>query len=163
MEWVDYPSPIGRMLLTAEDEHLCGAWFYGQKYFPGDLQGQVKKTVALETAEKWLDAYFAGEIPSPEELPLQPQGSDFRKAVWDILCRIPYGQATTYGEIAAELAERMGLETMSAQAVGGAIGHNPISIIIPCHRVLSASGELTGYAGGLERKRWLLEHEGYWG
>lgn len=108
----------------------------------------------------WLDRYFAGQRPSPDELPLYPHGSAFRQTVWRCLCRIPYGTVTTYGAIAHEVSFQLGVKTMSAQAVGGAIGHNPISIIIPCHRVIGANGRLTGYAGGLEKKYWLLSHEG---
>ena len=111
-------------------------------------------------AKKWLDAYFAGEKPAISELPLAPNGGEFRQAVWDILCEIPYGQCTTYGAIAQKMAARMGKKTMSSQAVGGAVGHNPISIIIPCHRVVGANGSLTGYAGGIDKKIKLLQHEG---
>ena len=114
----------------------------------------------LQQAGRWLDRYFAGERPAVNELPLAPVGSDFRQEVWKILCEIPYGQTTTYGEIAQKLSARLGRERMSARAVGGAVGHNPISIIIPCHRVVGSNGRLTGYAGGLERKIKLLTHEG---
>ena len=108
----------------------------------------------------WLDRYFAGENPQISELPLAPSGSDFRQMVWKILCDIPSGQTTTYGEIAKKIAARTGRSTMSAQAVGGAVGHNPISIIIPCHRVVGTNGSLTGYAGGIDKKIALLELEG---
>ena len=114
----------------------------------------------LAQTRDWLDRYFAGQKPSPTELALAPEGSDFRRAVWDILCEIPYGQTRSYRDISRELAVKLGREHMSAQAVGGAVGHNPIGIIIPCHRVLGSDGSLTGYAGGLEKKRWLLRHEG---
>lgn len=114
----------------------------------------------LERAKRWLDRYFAGERPVPQELPLAPAGSTFRQEVWKILCDIPYGEIVTYGEIAAKLARQLGRKSMSAQAVGGAVGHNPISVIIPCHRVVGADGSLTGYAGGIEKKRKLLRLEG---
>ena len=111
-------------------------------------------------AADWLDRYFAGKRPDPSELPLKPEGSPFRQAVWQLLLEIPYGQVTTYGQLAKKMAELMGRQSMSAQAVGGAVGHNLISIIIPCHRVVGTDGSLTGYAGGLEKKIRLLELEG---
>lgn len=110
-------------------------------------------------AKQWLNQYFSGEKPLSEELSLKPKGSEFRKLVWEILCKIPYGEVTTYGEIAKEVAQILQKDKMSAQAVGGAVGHNPISIIIPCHRVIGASGDLTGYAGGVELKKKLLDFE----
>ena len=113
----------------------------------------------LLKAKKWLDRYFNKEKPSIKELELNPMGSEFRQAVWKILCEIPYGKVTTYKEIAEEIAEQKGIDKMSAQAVGGAVGHNPISIIIPCHRVVGTNGDLTGYAGGIDKKKYLLEHE----
>lgn len=116
--------------------------------------------MTLSRTKKWLDRYFAGERPSVTELRLAPEGSGFRREVWEMLCEIPYGQVTTYGTIAQRIAARRGGGGSWAQAVGGAVGHNPISIIIPCHRVVGADGSLTGYAGGIERKRWLLSHEG---
>jgi methylated-DNA-[protein]-cysteine S-methyltransferase len=108
---------------------------------------------------RWLDAYFSGEKLSVD-FPLNPQGTPFRKAIWDLLLQIPYGTLTTYGDIAAKAAKQRGLSSLSAQAVGGAIGHNPVSILIPCHRVIGVTGNLTGYAGGLEKKRALLKLEG---
>ena len=113
----------------------------------------------FSSARLWLDRYFAGEMPLPSELPLRPNGGDFRHAVWKILCGIPYGEVTTYGAIAKKIAAKSG-RPRSAQGVGGAVAHNPISIIIPCHRVVGANGSLTGYAGGIEAKIRLLEHEG---
>lgn len=118
------------------------------------------ETEGLKRTRAWLDRYFRGERPQAGELTLGPVGSGFQKAVWRFLCQIPYGQVTTYGEIGKKIAASQGLSSMSAQAVGGAVGHNPISIIIPCHRVIGANGSLTGYAGGVEKKRWLLEWEG---
>jgi methylated-DNA-[protein]-cysteine S-methyltransferase len=158
-----YDSPIGKLLLSAGEDTLTGAWFDGQKYFPTQLPGQAAwddlHPVLLQ-AKDWLDRYFSGQRPDPAELNLAPEGSEFRRQVWNILLRIPYGQVTTYGAIAKELAEQRSLSSLSAQAVGGAVGHNPISIIIPCHRVLGSGGKLTGYAGGLNAKIWLLSHEG---
>ncbi|WP_312289504.1 methylated-DNA--[protein]-cysteine S-methyltransferase [Stutzerimonas nitrititolerans] len=135
----------------------------GQKYFggcvTGDLVPQDDLPLFVQTRQ-WLDQYFAGEQPAIASLPLAPSGSSFRKAVWALLCEIPYGEITTYGEIARVVANRTNLPSMSSQAVGGAVGHNPISIIIPCHRVVGRNGSLTGYAGGLAKKVQLLEHEG---
>lgn len=157
----NYASPLGNLLLAEEDGFLTGLWMEGQRYAPEDSSGWKRQlTPVLRDACRWLDRYFAGERPSPEELPLAPRGSAFRKEVWQILCRIPYGQTVTYAAIAREIAGKRGTGNMSAQAVGGAVGHNPISIIIPCHRVLGSDGSLTGYAGGTERKAQLLALEG---
>lgn len=158
-----YNSPIGKLLLAEKDNSLVGVWMEGQKYFFGMLRDEMKEdndSSVLLQAKKWLDRYFAGGKPSIGELPLAPAGSGFRKEVWKILCEIPYGEVTTYGEISQKLANRRGLNRMSAQAVGGAVGHNPLSIIVPCHRVVGANGSLTGYAGGLQKKITLLTHEG---
>ncbi len=158
-----YDSPIGALLLAERDGKLVGLWMEGQKYFLGSLQEESQEresSPVLRQAGLWLDRYFAGERPAISELPLAPVGSEFRKEVWQVLCEIPYGETTTYGEIARTLAARRGLDRMSAQAVGGAVGHNPISIIIPCHRVVGSNGSLTGYAGGLQKKIKLLTHEG---
>ena len=158
-----YNSPIGRLLLAAKEDALAGLWIEGQKYFLGfvreDMQENPNSTV-LNQAKKWLDRYFQGENPSISEIPLAPAGSEFRQKVWKILCEIPYGQVTTYGEISKKIAASRGLERMSAQAVGGAVSHNPISIIIPCHRVVGTNGSLTGYAGGIQKKIELLTLEG---
>lgn len=159
----DYNSPVGKLLLAEKDSSLVGVWMEGQKYFLGTLRDEMREdndSPILQQAKKWLDRYFAGEKPQIDELPLAPAGSDFRKEVWKMLCEIPYGEVTTYGEISQKLANRRGLNRMSAQAVGGAVGHNPLSIIIPCHRVVGANGSLTGYAGGLQKKMKLLTHEG---
>lgn len=153
------------MFIACDDEkkHIVGLWIEGQKYFPGTLpeepvmQGDIP---VLRKASNWLEAYFAGKKPEIGELPLAPRGGEFRQAVWKILCEIPYGSVTTYGEIAKKMAAQMGRDTMSAQAVGGAVAHNPISVIIPCHRVVGTGGSLTGYAGGIGKKIKLLEHEG---
>ena len=159
-----YDSPLGGITMTSDGAALTGLWFDGQKYFPEGLPAgshactQAAGRVFAQAAE-WLDVFFSGREPDFTP-PLHPEGSDFRKAVWRILLSIPRGQTLTYGEIAERIAGERGLPRMSAQAVGGAVGHNPISIIIPCHRVIGSDGSPTGYAGGLERKRRLLELEG---
>lgn len=157
-----YDSPVGMLTLAAGEEGLKGLWLEGQKYFAGTLDRPMKEgaNVHLEQALCWLDAYFAGESPAIAELSLAPNGSDFQQAVWKLLCDIPSGEVRTYGDLAKDVAALLGKESMSAQATGGAVGRNPISIIIPCHRVVGASGSLTGYAGGISRKLWLLKHEG---
>ena len=157
-----YSSPVGEFLLAERDGCLTGLWLEGQKYYfniPAEKAAELE-TPGLSLARAWLDRYFAGEAPAPGELKLSPQGSAFRQLVWEALCRIPYGQVITYGRIAEEIALHMGRKSMSAQAIGGAVGHNPISIIIPCHRVVGANGNLTGYAGGVDKKLKLLAHEG---
>lgn len=156
-------SPIGRLLLAEREGALVGVWMEGQKYFLGSFkEDREEKTDSgiLNKTKEWLERYFKGERPEVQELPLAPIGSDFRKEVWKILCEVPYGEVITYGEISRKIAGSHGLNRMSAQAVGGAVGHNPISIIIPCHRVVGANGSLTGYAGGLQRKIKLLMLEG---
>lgn len=155
-----YDSPLGVILLAADEIGLTGLWFDGQKYFARDLSAErvEQNTPILSEAKRWLDIYFAGREPDFMP-PLHPIGSAFRRSVWNILLEIPYGQTTTYGEIARQLAAKRGLPRMSAQAVGGAVGHNEISIIIPCHRVVGTNGSLTGYAGGIDKKVKLLELE----
>ena len=155
-----YSSPLGGILLAADEIGLTGSWFDGEKYFADNLPAEhvERQTSILAEATRWLDIYFTGKEPGFTP-PLHPIGSPFRQAVWEILLQIPYGQTTTYGEIARQLAEKQGLEKMSAQAVGGAVGHNEISVIIPCHRVVGTSGSLTGYAGGIDEKVKLLELE----
>lgn len=157
-----YNSPVGKILLASKNSKLIGLWIEGQKYFLGNLKEEVSKKddeIILVKTKKWLDRYFNGEKPEISELDLEPIGSDFAKNVWLLLCEIPYGEVTTYGEIAKKMAKIMNKNKMSAQAVGGAVGHNPISIIIPCHRVVGSNGNLTGYAGGIDKKIKLLEHE----
>jgi methylated-DNA-[protein]-cysteine S-methyltransferase len=155
-----YKSPIGDILLAADEIGLTGLWFEGQKYFANTLPDEhiPQETGILTKAKKWLDIYFSGEEPTFTP-PLHPTGSTFRQAVWQILLQIPYGQTITYGEIACKIAKRQNISRMSAQAVGGAVGHNEISIIIPCHRVVGTNGSLTGYAGGIDKKISLLELE----
>ena len=154
-----YDSPLGRLTLAEEDGALIGLWIQGQKYFPEDLKALWQRTPTLTLAEQWLNRYFAGEQPETAALPLSPRGTGFQRQVWAMLRSIPYGEVTTYAAIAAQIAQSRGIPHMSAQAVGNAVGHNPISILIPCHRVVGSNGQLTGYAGGLERKQWLLEWE----
>lgn len=157
------PSPLGELTLAGDEEHIVGLWLEGQKYFAATLKGKPtchRETPVLALAHAWLERYFAGERPSPSELPLAPEGSAFRLKVWKALCDIPYGEVTTYGNIAARLSEQDEGKACSPRAVGGAVGHNPVSIIIPCHRVVGTGGSLTGYAGGLERKILLLQREG---
>ena len=157
-----YLSPLGDILLASKNNELIGLWFEGQKYYLNSIneEMQVKnEEEILKKTKNWLDRYFKGEKPSIKEIKINPNGSDFRKEVWKILCKIPYGQTITYKEIAEKLAKEKGLKSMSAQAIGGAVGHNPISIIIPCHRVVGSDGKLTGYAGGLDKKEYLLKLE----
>lgn len=155
-----YKSPLGDILLAADEIGLTGLWFEGQKYFANTLPDEhiLRETEILAEAKKWLDVYFSSEEPKVTP-PLHPTGSTFRQAVWQILLQIPYGQTITYGEIASKMAEIKNTSRMSAQAVGGAVGHNEISIIIPCHRVVGTNGSLTGYAGGIDKKISLLELE----
>lgn len=156
-----YHSPLGDILLAADDIGLTGLWFVGQKYFALylDQEHVEKETPILKDTKKWLDIYFQGQEPD-FQLPLHFIGTDFQKEVWEILYAIPYGKTMTYGEIAGIIAKQKGLKRMSAQAVGGAVGHNEISIIVPCHRVVGSHGSLTGYAGGIDKKVALLKLEG---
>ncbi len=156
---ISYASPLGTITLAGEGESITGLWMENQKYFGSTLTPCAREGTlpVLEQAKKWLDAYFAGEKPGLT-LPLAPRGSAFRQAVWQVLIEIPYGTVITYGEIARRLEEASG-KRVSPRAVGGAVGHNPISLIIPCHRVVGAGGGLAGYAGGVEKKLWLLQWE----
>ena len=158
---IHYKSPLGDILLASNNNKLIGAWFEGQKYYLSNISQDIieKEDKVLIKTGKWLDSYFDGEKPSIDDLNLEPRGSDFRQEVWKLLCEIPYGETVTYKDIASKIAENRRIEKMSAQAVGGAVGHNPISIIIPCHRVIGSDGALTGYAGGIDRKIFLLKHE----
>lgn len=148
-----YHSPLGSLFLTSDGEALTGLWMQTQPIPKAEYTEREDLPVFADT-RRWLDDYFLGNTPDIHILPLSPAGTEFQRRVWDILLRIPYGETTTYGQIAKEISP-----TMSAQAVGGAVGANPISIIIPCHRVVGACGKLTGYTGGLDKKIWLLRHE----
>ena len=155
-----YTSPLGEMLLAADERGLTGLWLEGQKPDPAGLPAahEERRTPILAEAARWLDVYFSGREPdfAPK---LHLIGSDFRQAVWALLLQIPYGQTRTYGVLAKQLAEINGGKRVSAQAVGGAVGHNPVSIIVPCHRVVGSDGSLTGYAGGIDKKMRLLTLE----
>ena len=160
-----YLSPTGMITLGCDGEgkNLVGLWTEGQKYFgdtiPEAMTENDDKPV-FRAAKKWLDRYFAKKRPEIHELPLTPIGGEFRQGVWKILCEIPYGETISYGGIAKKMAVNMNKKSMSSQAVGGAVGHNPISIIIPCHRVVGSNGSLTGFSGGIKTKIKLLELEG---
>lgn len=155
-----YKSPVGSILLAADETGLTGLWFEGQKYFALCLEKEhnEKEIPLFEEVKRWLDIYFTGKKPD-FTVPLHFTGTDFQNEVWKILCTIPYGQTITYGEIAKQLAAKKGWKHMSAQAAGGAVAHNKISIIVPCHRVVGANGSLTGYAGGIDKKVKLLNLE----
>ena len=157
-----YESPLGAMTMASDGEHLTGLWFDGQKYDRSTIDGNAELKphlpVFTQTAQ-WLDAYFEGTDPGFTP-PISVKGSDFKKMVSSIMLSIPFGATSTYARIAAEVARRMGRKQMSAQAVGGAVGRNPIVLIVPCHRVLASDGSLRGYAGGVDRKEWLLKMEG---
>lgn len=159
-----YPSPLGELTLAAQDDALVGLWLPGQKYFGGGLaSGDWQRDDALPVfarAKDWLNHYFEGDALPLGTLPLAPIGSPFRQSVWRALRDIPYGETTTYGALGKTLARERNLPSMSSQAIGGAVAHNPISILIPCHRVVGANGSLTGYAGGVDKKLWLLTLEG---
>lgn len=153
--YIRVESPVGMLTLAEEDGALTALVLDGQKYMDQHLNGEGKEceTEPLRLARLWLDAYFAGKAPETSALPLAPRGTAFQRRVWQELQAIPYGQTTSYGKLAEALGS-------SPRAVGSAVGHNPLSILIPCHRVLAADGSLTGYAGGLENKKKLLQLEG---
>ena len=156
-----YQSPMGEILLAADETGLTGLWFMGAKYFAEGLAPQHREedTSVLKITGKWLDIYFSGREPDFMP-PLHLVGSPFRLSVWKLLQQIPYGETVTYGQLAEMVARERGLAHMSAQAIGGAVGHNRISVIIPCHRVVGSDGSLTGYAGGVDKKKKLLVLEG---
>ena len=156
-----YQSPLGEILLAADEIGLTGLWFEGEKFYAEGLDpvNEEKDIPVFDDVKRWLDNYFSGQEPDFIP-PLHMFGSDFRQCVWTILREIPYGETTTYGALARRIAAERGLERISAQAVGGAVGHNEISIIVPCHRVVGADGSLTEYAGGIQRKVELLTLEG---
>ena len=160
-----YSSPIGSITLACDDKgkNLVGLWMKGQKYYGDTIPEAMAENSSMPifgSAKKWLDRYFAGKKPGISELKLAPIGGEFRQAVWKSLREIPYGETISYGGIAKKLAAKMNKESISSQAVGGAVGRNPISIIIPCHRVVGSNGSLTGYSGGIKKKIKLLELEG---
>ena len=161
MEFIHYyESPLGTIIIASDGEALSGLWFKGQKYYADclEIEHEEKVLPIFEQTDKWLDIYFSGKEPDFTP-PLIMKTTEFRKAVWDIMLSIPYGKTMTYGEIADRIAKKKGLRKMSAQAVGGAVGHNSISLIIPCHRVVGRNGSLTGYAGGIDKKIKLLQLE----
>lgn len=152
--YLQVPSPLGPLLLTQENEALTGVWF--DQAPPPDAP--AAESPVLLQARQWLERYFAG-MPEPILFPLAPAGTPFQQVIWNLLLDIPYGETRTYGELSRQAAKLLGKQRMSAQAVGGAVGRNPISILIPCHRCIGANGKLVGYAAGLERKAWLLARE----
>ena len=155
-----YNSPLGEILIATDNEGITGLWFVGQKYFAKNLgTNYIEKDIpVLLDAKRWLDIYFSGVEPN-FKLPIHFIGTTFQIDVWDILCKVPYGKTITYGEISKKIALKNNIKSMSSQAVGSAVGRNPISIIVPCHRVIGKDGNLTGYAGGIDRKEELLKLE----
>ena len=157
-----YASPLGQITVASDGKAVVGLWFDGQKYDRDVLEEEYKEAALpiFGEADRWLDQYFAGQTPNftPK---LKLWGTAFRRRVWEILLEIPYGHTMTYGEIADRIARERGLKRMSARAVGGAVGRNPISLMVPCHRAVGTKGRLTGYAGGLDKKAWLLRREGF--
>ena len=161
MYYCTYESKIGLLYLISDGESLCGCYLENQKYFPNDIddyQLNDELNVFIESIA-WLEKYFNGENPSIDEIPLNFNETEFRNTVWKVLKEIPFGEVITYRDVAEIIAKNRGIKTMSAQAVGGAVGHNPLLIFIPCHRVIGADGSLTGYAAGIENKRFLLNLE----
>ena len=161
MEYIHrYDSPLGGIMAASDGDAITGLWFEGQKYYADTLERdhEEKELPVFAQADQWLDVYFSGKAPDFTP-PLKMKTNAFRKAVWEILLTIPYGQTVTYGEIAERLAKQRSGAGVSARAVGGAVGHNAISLIIPCHRVVGSDGNLTGYAGGIDKKEKLLALE----
>ena len=161
MYYCTYESKIGLLYLISDGESLIGCYLEGQKYFPNNIDNYYlnEELSILVKSKEWLEKYFNGENPSIDEIPLNYTGTEFRKTVWEVLKEISYGKLVTYKHIAEKIAKAKGIKTMSAQAVGEAVGHNPLLIFIPCHRVIGVDGSLTGYAAGLENKRFLLNLE----
>ena len=155
-----YESPLGTMIMLGTLSYLTDLFFIDEDYAPSyyDAEYIEQLTGPFEVTIMWLNQYFNGKKPFITP-PIQLEGTEFRKSVWSILQTIPYGETTTYGDIGKQIAQQQGKEKFSAQAVGGAVGHNPISIIVPCHRVIGSNGQLTGYAGGIERKKYMLDLE----
>jgi methylated-DNA-[protein]-cysteine S-methyltransferase len=151
-------SPLGEIGLVCSESALVALWLPGQREFTGETVSEDHPV--LNRSIRWLERYFSGQAPDPNELPLELHGSPFQKLCWELLLQIPYGTTTTYGAIARQIARERGVDHMSCRAVGGAVGHNPISLIVPCHRVMGSDGRLTGYGGGIERKVALLRLEG---
>lgn len=153
-------TPLGPVTAMSDGLSLMGLWFTDQKYYGSTLPKLmvISDRPIFTRVQMWLDAYFAGDQPAID-FPVRPQGTPFRQAVWQQLREIPYGTVLTYGQLATQLSEQLG-HFVGGQAIGGAVGHNPISLVIPCHRVVASDGALTGYAGGLDRKRALLQLEG---
>lgn len=154
MFYMEYDSPLGILLLESDGRALTGLWMDREP----EKEAIRKVLPIFQQVTAWLDAYFRGQ-PREIDFPMAPQGTAFQQCIWRQLMTIPFGETRTYGSLAREAAALLGKERMSAQAVGGAVGRNPISILIPCHRVVGSQGQLTGYAGGLWRKQWLLRHE----
>lgn len=157
-----YESKIGTIILTSDGNYLTGLWFTTSRFkkLRKVEQNQIQDELKIfSITKKWLDQYFNGEKPDLNAVPIKLIGTEFSCRVWEILKKIPYGRTVTYGEIAEKIANEKGIAKMSAQAVGHAVGHNPISIIIPCHRVMGSKGNLTGYGGGIDKKIGLLEIE----
>ena len=161
MYYCTYESKIGLLYLISDGKSLIGCYLEGQKYFPNNIDNYYlnEELSILVKSKDWLEKYFNGENPSIDEIPLNYTGTEFRKTIWEVLKEISYGKLVTYKHIAEKIAKAKGIKTMSAQAVGGAVGHNPLLIFIPCHRVIGVDGSLTGYAAGLENKRFLLNLE----
>ena len=158
-----YPSKLGNILLASKNDALIGLWIEGQKYAFSNIHEKIIENpndAILVQTKNWLDLYFNHQNPDILQLKLAPEGGEFRQMVWKLLLQIPYGTTTTYNDLAKKIAKQKGIKKMSAQAIGNAVGHNPISIIIPCHRVVGSNGSLTGYAGGIDKKIFLLKHEG---
>lgn len=155
-----FETKLGKMLAAVENDQLIGLWFTDQNHYPKQMEKEAcdDSHPLFSSIKMWLNDYFDGKV-STVEISLAPKGTEFQQLVWKYLLEIPFGQTTTYGHIANKVAQSMGRESMSAQAVGGAVGRNPISIIIPCHRVIGANKSLTGYDGGLHRKEFLLTVE----
>lgn len=161
MYYCTYKSKIGLLYIISNGINLCGCYLEGQKYFPKDLSNYIfnDSLEILNKCKAWLDKYFNSEETNLEDIPIKFQGTQFRKDVWSIIMEIPHGELVTYKFISEKIAKDRCLKTMSSQAVGGAVGHNPILIFIPCHRVIGANGSLTGYAAGIEVKKFLLNLE----